>query len=150
MRRSLYLLYVIGILCFISPGLRAQEENQWKQAPEFYFLGYLDVFYAYDFNQPESNSRQPFLYNHNRHNEFNINHGLIGFEVLHDKYRVSLSLHTGTYPIDNYSNEPGLLKNIYEAYIGLSLNRKNNLWLDAGVFTSHIGFENPISIDNWT
>jgi hypothetical protein len=150
MRGSLYLLYIIGILCFISSGLRAQEENQWKQAPEFYFLGYLDVFYAYDFNQPESGVRQPFLYNHNRHNQFNLNHGILGFEISNPKYRASLSLHTGTYPMDNYSSEPGVLKNIYEAYIGLALNKKNNLWLDAGIFSSFIGFESPISIDNWT
>jgi len=150
MRISFYLFCVIAILCIISPESRAQQENGWKQTPEFYFLGYLDVFYAYDFNQPESGIRQPFLYNHNRHNEFNLNHGLLGFEINSPKYRAGLSLHAGTYPIDNYSNEPGLLKNIYEAYVGLSLNRKNNLWMDAGVFTSFIGFESPISIDNWT
>lgn len=150
MRISFFLFFIIVILCLISPGSPAQEQKEWKDAPDFYLLGYLDVFYAYDFNQPETSQRLPFLYNHNRHNEFNINQGLLGFEVLHSKYRVNLSLHTGTYPIDNYSDEPGLLKNIYEAYIGLSLNRKNNLWLDAGVFTSHIGFETPISINNWT
>ncbi len=150
MRISFFLFFVIVIFCLISPGSHAQEERDWKAAPDFYLLGYLDVFYAFDFNQPETSERLPFLYNHNTHNEFNINQGLLGFEVLHSKYRVNLSLHAGTYPIDNYSDEPGLLKNIYEAYIGLSLNRKNNLWLDAGVFTSHIGFETPISMDNWT
>ena len=52
------------------PGCHAQERNPWKKSPEFYFLGYLDVFYAYDFNQQESGIRQPFFYNHNRHNQF--------------------------------------------------------------------------------
>jgi hypothetical protein len=41
------------------------------------------------------------------------------------------------------------LKNIYEANVGISLNKKNNLWVDAGVMPSHIGFESAISMDNW-
>jgi hypothetical protein len=61
-----------------------------------------------------------------------------------------LALQTGTYSNDNYSAEPELLKNIFEANIGLLLNKKNNLWVDAGVFASHIGFESAISTDNWT
>ena len=150
MRIILCLIGIILIPAFWPAESVAQEGNPWKQAPEIYFLGYLDVFYAYDFNQPESGVRQPFLYNHNRHNQFNLNHGFIGFEVNNPKYRVGLALQAGTYPNDNYSAEPGVLKNIYEAYIGLSLNKKNNLWLDAGIFESFIGFEGPVSIDNWT
>ena len=34
--------------------------------------------------------------------------------------------------------------------MGISLNKKNNLWLDAGVFSSHLGFESAESIDNYT
>jgi hypothetical protein len=42
------------------------------------------------------------------------------------------------------------LKNIFQANIGIAINKKNNLWLDAGVLPSHIGFESAISTDNWT
>jgi hypothetical protein len=59
-------------------------------------------------------------------------------------------LHAGTYANDNYSAEPGLLKNIFEANVGIALNKKHSLWLDAGVFPSHLGFESAISNDNWT
>jgi len=111
---------------------------------------YLDVFYVYDFNKPVTVQRQPFFFNHNRHNEFNINQGLIGFGVDHTKYRFNLGIQAGTYANDNYSSEPGVLKNLYEAYIGVSLNKKNNLWLDAGVFSSFLGFESALSIDNPT
>jgi hypothetical protein len=128
----------------------AQDNNAWNQSPEIFIGGYLDVFYAYDFNQPEAVQRQPFLYSHNRHNEFNINHGLLSFGVEHTKYRANLGLQTGTYPNDNYSNEPGLLDMIFEANIGISLNKKDNLWLDAGVFSSFIGFESALSIENRT
>ncbi len=49
----------------------------------------------------------------------------------------------------NYAAEPGVLKNIYEANAGVKLSKKKNLWLDAGIFGSHIGFESAISKDCW-
>lgn len=113
--------------------------------------GFVDVFYAYDFNaQKFSHKRLPFLYNHNRHNEVNLNLGYIKATVDNEKYRANLAFHAGTYVNDNYANEPGVLKNIFEANVGIALNKKANLWLDAGIFSSHIGFESAISIDNWT
>lgn len=104
----------------------------------------------YDFNQPQGTKRQPFLFNHNRHNEFNLNFGFVKLGLEHSKYRANLALQKGTYVNDNYAAETKLLKNIFEANVGLSLNKKNNLWLDAGVFASHIGFESAISTSNWT
>jgi len=136
--------------CFLLGNIMAQGNGEWKEAPEVNLAGYLDVFYAYDFNRPESGIRQPFLYNHNRHNQVNLNHGILGLGISHPKYRVGLAFHTGTYVMDNYVNEPGVLKNIYEAYVGLALNKKNNLWLDVGIFGSFIGFASPKSIENWT
>ena len=113
-------------------------------------MGFVDVFYAYDFNKPGGNVRQPFLYNHNRHNEINLNLGLIKLSVSDNSYRANLALQTGTYPLDNYAAEPGVLKNVFEANAGISLDKKHRLWLDAGVFASHLGFESAISMDNWT
>jgi len=49
----------------------------------------------------------------------------------------------------NYSAEQGVLKNIYEANIGLKLSKGENLWLDGGIFASHIGFESAVSKDCW-
>ncbi|MFN3530547.1 MAG: porin [Bacteroidia bacterium] len=112
--------------------------------------GFGDVFYVYDFNQPQGAERQPFLFNHNRHNEYNLNLGFVKLGLEHLKYRANLALQAGTYSNDNYSAEPGVLKNIFESNVGLSLNKQNNLWIDAGVFASHIGFESAISTDNWT
>ena len=128
----------------------AQQASAWLEKPAVSVMGFADVFYVYDANQPEGNARQPFLFNHNRHNEFNLNLGLVNLKVDHAKYRASLALQTGTYANDNYAAEPGLLQNIFEAYIGISLNAKNSLWLDAGIMPSHLGFESAISIDNPT
>ena len=55
---------------------------------------YLDIFYAYDFNKPVSNVRVPYMVNHNRHNEFNLNLGTIGASVLNDRYHANLVLQT--------------------------------------------------------
>lgn len=143
-------VFCLAFVHLFATEIHAQSDNTWSGLPEIQLTGYLDVFYAYDFNRPESDYRQPFFFNHNRHNEFNLNQALLGLGIAHDQYRASLALHAGTYPNDNYSNEPGVLKNLYEAYIGLALNRKNNLWLDAGIFSSHLGAESALSMDNWT
>lgn len=126
------------------------QDSLWQTAPKIQFSAYLDIFYAFDFQQPPSATRQPFLYNHNRHNEFNLNNGIAKVAVTHAKYRANLALHAGTYVNDNYANEPTSLKFINEANIGISLNKKNNLWLDAGILPSYIGFESAVSMDNQT
>jgi hypothetical protein len=133
-----------GTICF------AQTDSLWQQKPVLTVSGFVDVFRAYDFNRPQGAYRQPFLYNHNRHNELNLNLGLLRGSVQHAKYRGSLALQAGTYANDNYAAEPQSLQSVFEASAGLSLNRKNSLWLDAGIFPSHIGFESAISLENWT
>lgn len=139
------------LVFFISISIYSYSQNDTISSKiNINFSGFLDVFYAYDFNEPKGLQRQSFLYNHNRHNEFNVNLAYFKLEINELKYRANLAFHTGTYVSDNYKNEINLLKNINEANIGLSLNNKNNLWLDAGVFPSHIGFESAISSDNLT
>jgi hypothetical protein len=150
MKTPIQLLSVFLVL--ISKVLFSQNihTSDWQTQPLLSISGFADVFYAYDFNQPQGTERQSFLFNHNRHNEFNLNLGLLQFNLEHDKYRANLALQTGTYANDNYAAEPDVLKNIFEANVGISLNYNNNLWLDAGVLPSHIGFESAISMDNLT
>lgn len=125
----------------------AQFEEKKKTSIEI--LGFLDTFYSYDFNKPIGN-RQDFLFNHNRHNEMNVNLALIQLNVSNSKYRMSLGLQGGTYAQDNYAHEPVMYRNIHEASVGIALNNKNNLWFDLGIFSSHMGFENSVSIENMT
>ena len=143
-------LKIVTVLILTSFELLAQDTCYWHTKPKLTFSGFTDVFYIYDLNQPQGDYRQPFLFNHNRHNEFNLNLGLLKLRLENPKYRTNLALQTGTYANDNYADEPGLLKNIFEANIGVSLNKNNNLWLDAGILPSHIGFESAISMDNLT
>jgi hypothetical protein len=138
------------LLHYPNTYVLAQDKGSWSKPPELELQGYVDVFYAYDFNQPTTPYRQDFFFHHNRHNEFNLNLGLIKMTVNQTKYRASFALQAGTYPNDNYASEPQTLKNVFEAYAGISLNKKNNLWIDVGIFPSHLGFESAISMDNWT
>ncbi|WP_247232840.1 porin [Telluribacter sp. SYSU D00476] len=145
-----FLSAILGVYTLSSSLTFAQTDSTRQQTAEVTVAGFVDAYYAYDFNKPATSYRQPFLYNHNRHNEFNLNLGLVKVGIEHSRYRANLALQTGTYPNDNYAAEPGTLKNIFEANVGIALSRTGNLWLDAGVFASHIGFESAISLDNWT
>ncbi len=111
--------------------------------------GYLEIYYSYDFSNPGAHVRQPFLYNYNRHNETNLNLGMIKLANQTERIRGNLALMAGTYPNDNLAAEQGVMKNILEANAGIKISRNQSLWLDAGIFSSHIGFESAIGKDCW-
>jgi len=117
------------------------------QTPDIKLSGFVDAFYSYDTNTPQSAKRQEFLFNHNRHNEFNVNLALAKIALDEESYRANEAFQGGTYAEDNY---PSKYKNIHEANAGLALSSDKTLWLDAGIFTSHLGFESAISMDNYT
>ncbi len=134
-----------------STAFSQTDDSLGYAAPVIFLSGFVDIYYAYDFDNPtDSEYRQPFLFNHNRHNEFNLNLGLLQLAVGHAKYRGNLAFQAGTYAEDNYAAEQDLLKHVLEANAGISLNNQHNLWLDAGIFGSHIGFESAISTENPT
>jgi hypothetical protein len=111
---------------------------------------YGEAYYSYDFSRPNTHSRPPFLYNHNRTEEVNINLGLINASFTSDKVRANLGFMAGTYSNANLAAEPGVLMNLYQASAGVRLSKQSQLWIDAGVMPSHIGFESAIGKDNWT
>ena len=41
------------------------------------------------------------------------------------------------------------MKNIFEANAGIKISKTKNVWVDAGVMPSHIGFESAIGKDCW-
>ncbi|NOW93750.1 porin [Mucilaginibacter sp. SG564] len=137
---------ITGIILLMTAGAMAQET---KTSP-ITISAYLEAYYNYDFNRPLNNTMPPFLYNFSRNNEVNLNLAYIKAAYSSDKVRGNFTFATGTYMNANYSAEPGLLKNIYEANIGVRLSSKNNLWIDAGVLPSHIGWESAVGKDNPT
>lgn len=150
MQRKQVLILVILLTGFISFTSHAQKDSAWRVSPVVQLSGLADIFYTYDFNRPSTKNRQPFFYHYNRHNRPDLNLGFLKFSVQHPKYRINLAVQAGTYVTDNYATEPRLLKHLFEANAGISLNKRNSLWLDAGILSSHIGFETAVSSDNWT
>ena len=120
-----------------------------QEVPKIKVTGYLETYFGYDFNKPTDNNRPGFIYSHNRHNEMNLNLGFLKGSYENGMIRANLAVMAGTYANANLAAEPGVLKNIFEANAGVKLSKSANLWLDAGIFSSHIGFESAISKDCW-
>ena len=116
--------------------------------PKPEFFGYVGVYFGYDFNNPASLTRPGFIYSENLHNQIAVNIALLGARYNSNRVRGTFAIQTGTYPDVNYGPEPQIFKNIYEAWGGVKVAKY--LWLDAGIFLSHIGLEGPISRDDLT
>lgn len=133
-------------LIFFTLDLFAQKDS----LTAFSFSAYGEIYYGYDFSNPANHERPYFLYNHKRHNEVNINLVYAKGNYTTAGARANLALMTGNYAQYNLAAEPTLLQVIYEANAGLKLSKRHNLWLDAGILPSHIGFESAVSADCWT
>jgi hypothetical protein len=117
--------------------------------------GFVDTYYAWDFNRPATLDRslttQPA-----RHNEFNVNLAHVEVKVTGPRMRGRVALQAGTSVQSNYASElrlgsisgPELARHIQEAVVGVRAGR--SLWIDAGIYFSHIGQESWISRDNPT
>ena len=130
------------LFCFLFSV--AQTDSTQKP---FTFFGYADVYYGYDFGKPETALRPSFLYNYTKHNQVNVNLVYLKFAYAKDRFRFNISPMLGTYSQVNLAGEPFYLRQIFEVNLGGKLLKKKELWLDAGVFPSHIGFESAISKD---
>jgi Putative beta-barrel porin-2, OmpL-like. bbp2 len=137
-------LILLIIISFIVVSTSGQDSSSTKPLS---ISGYAEIYYQYDFNKPLDGNRPGFLYSHTRHNEFNMNLGFIKAAYTTERVRANLALATGTYMNANYVAETGVLKNIFEGNVGFKLSKKKNLWLDAGILPSHIGFESAVSKD---
>lgn len=109
--------------------------------------GYVDSYYSYNFNQP-SNGASPYFVSSARHNEVTINLAYIDVRFKSKFMRARFMPGFGTYMDANYVNEPGSLKNLLEANVGVLLSEKRKIWLDAGVFGSPYTNESAISKDH--
>ncbi|MFY7730013.1 MAG: porin [Flavobacterium sp.] len=145
----------LTIAALIATGSAAIAQNDSiKVLPQPEVAGlklsaYIETYYAYDFNEPVNNTRPAFFYSHNRHNEVALNLGFIKAAYDNGQVRANLALMAGTYANANLSAEPGVMKNVYEANAGVKVSKTANLWVDAGIFGSHIGFESAVGKDCW-
>ena len=134
-------LYSIVLLSFLG---NAQEKDSLK----IKVSGFLETYYAYDFSNPTTETKLPFMYNYNRHNEFNINNGLIRAQLQYGNTYASIAVHAGTYVDDNYVSED--IKLVSEAYVGMYLNGNKKSSIEVGIMPSYIGFESATTATNLT
>ncbi|MRJ07918.1 porin [Ornithobacterium rhinotracheale] len=134
------------ILAFLGLGtanlMMAQENSN-----PLKISAYAEVYAQYDANNPESNTRPDFVYSLNRNNEVSVNLALVNFNYETQRVRANLGVGFGSYMNANYAAEKGVLKNIYEANVGVKLAENSDLWFDAGVLPSHIGSESAVGMD---
>lgn len=111
---------------------------------------YLESYYSKDDNRFEDHERPEFLYNNTRTDELAINLAFIRGYWQQPKMRLCTALMTGTYAGRNLSTESPAFRNIYEAWGGVALTDSRRLWMDAGIFPSHIGMESAMGMLNPT
>lgn len=109
--------------------------------------GYIDAYYAYDFNKPPDNNR-PYFVSMSRHNEVTINLAYVDLKYSSSRLRARFVPGFGTYMNANYAAEQGTLKNIVEASAGIKLSSRRNVWVDAGIFGSPYTNESAFSKDH--
>jgi hypothetical protein len=122
---------------------------------------FVDGYYAWDFQRPATFDRSfaggtSFTTQPARHNEFNVNLAYIEVRADGQRVRGRLALQTGTSVQSNYSGEPtngqvsgpSLSRLVQEAVAGIKI--ADNVWIDGGIFFSHLGMEGWVSRDNLT
>lgn len=140
---------------FLPLVLLAQPLLAQQQVPPVHLGAFIDSYYAWDTGQPAAFDRA-FTTQAVRHNEFNINLAHVEATVSGDRVRGRLALQAGTSVQANYVGEPTngsnsgpmLARHIQEAVAGVRIVPA--LWIDAGIYFSHIGQESWISRDNPT
>lgn len=137
---------VLGALALGLSNVHAQDSTKTNPLT---ISGYVEAYYSYDLGNPTNHERPAFFYSFNRHNEVNLNIGFVKANYTTDKVRGNFAIMAGTYSQYNLAGEQGLLKNIFEANAGFKISKNKNIWIDAGVMPSHIGFESAIGKDCW-
>lgn len=136
-----------------TTAFSASKQTVTQVAPnrDLTITGYVEAYYMHDFTASKTSQERPgFLYNHKRNREVNVNVAFLKGAYIAERVRANLAIQVGNYAQYNYAAEQDLVKNIFEANAGVKLSKTKDLWLDAGLFASHIGFESAISKDCWT
>ena len=136
-------IIITALVAFGFITVNAQE----KEKSPLTFSGYLETYYSYDFGNPDNHLRPGFFYSHNKHNELNLNLGFAKVNYAKDIVRANFALMGGTYAEYNLAAEQDAMKHVFEANVGVKISAKHNLWIDAGIMPSYIGFESAIGKD---
>ncbi len=134
------------LLLLVTNLVLAQTEKK----SNFTVNAYAETYYANATSFSAAKTLPEFIYNHKKVQEASINLAFVKVNYQKKRFRSNVALMGGDYGRYNLSSEPKWAKPILEANVGIKLSNKKNIWLDAGVMPSHIGFESAISADCWT
>jgi len=129
-----------SILFFSIFSCFAQEKDP---SPSFKITGYIDTYAAYYTDSAGTNGYQKFPVISPRNNVFGLNVLQFTGQYTSDKVRAIATLHFGDIPTSAWSP---IFNDVQEANIGFRISK--NLWLDAGLFKTHIGTEALLPKDN--
>jgi len=118
----------------------AQEKDS---ASTFKISGYVDAYSAYYTDSVGTNNYQKFPVISPRNNVFGLNIIQFTGQYTSDKLRAIATVHFGDIPASAWSP---VFNVIQEANMGIRLGKK--VWLDAGLFKTHIGTEALLPKDN--
>ncbi len=151
--RSVRAAALLTLLAAVPIALQAQDKGDTTLTVRF--GGFVDGYFAFDFNRPRTLDRA-YTTQPARHNEFNVNLAYVEAVLSGERVRGRLAVQYGTSVQANYAAEPrvgsysggDLARHLQEAVVGVKLSP--TLWLDGGIYLSHIGSESWVSRDNLT
>jgi|688.fasta_scaffold04082_12 hypothetical protein len=111
---------------------------------------YLEAYYGFDEAGALRENRPGFLYNHTRINRPAINLAFLRSAYVISRFRMNVAFMTGTYAARNLAAEDPIFRNLFEANLGVALDKQERIWLDVGVMPSHIGMESAVGWENPT
>jgi hypothetical protein len=107
--------------------------------------GWMDAYYGK--MTPKANN-VPHLVSSANLNQIDINLTYLDFRYANNGVKARVVPAFGSYMDANYASEKSGLKNLMEASLGLRINAKKDIWLEAGLIGSPFTNENPVSRDH--
>lgn len=105
----------------------------------------LDAAYSSSFNEPPNHERA-FTLQPSRNNQLGLMQGIAGVELRSTHVRGKVAAQTGWFADVLWTGADTAFRWLSEAWAGVRLSE--GVWLDAGVYPSHIGAESMIARDN--
>jgi len=151
--KNLYRRQFLALLLILSSTYVYAEDAQIATLQsilgkdELTFSGFIDTAFSYGFNHFDPRQRA-YLTQPSRNREGQINLAYLEAKLTKETFRFRLATQAGSSVDVNYGAEAEKgVRYIQEASIGTKLGP--SLWLDGGIYLSHIGLESFISKDNW-
>jgi hypothetical protein len=139
------ILIKVAYLFLSSVIFNGSAIGQTKDSSTITLSGYVDVYYARYSDSVGTNNYSKFPDISAKDNSFGLNIFQLSVHYNSGRLRATGTMHYGDLPSSAWSPQFNLLQ---EANIGFKLT--NKLWIDAGLFKTHIGTEGLLPKDNIT